>query len=845
MRLVVVIFNLLILSFAFQCSSLQERLKQKAPNSIYLLHSKKKENWDREKIILPFFRLWSGNQCQTISDIEGSYSCDRELVSIFESLSKEKILNKEDNEIFRISETLNFQTIQELNQPIKLFVESSFLSAYSGMEKIPSKDKLWEIVKLRMDDVLKNRRDSIKKSLTNIIASNGRSRDDETKFIKNFHPYLIDDEIKDIAFKFINFFEPSNIECRLQFREPSGESFVSSGYEDPVEIQISCPETSLPIDAVVTGNSAVRLSSNGSIETQIHTYTNQRFDIDIYSLSMNANENVLAVKAIYLQKDIREILKKELNLTFERSISLVPTTIQLSNIPTGFSPEYSRYMNDNIRYSDIETVGSLQNGQFQSTMMSNGGFSFGGVRDNKAFDLIFGHPNGQYAEGIWSSFSKVKIGEDVYSLREMESQTVEVSDSKLEVLHKIEKENVWIYSFLEKDKDHRNGLLVGYRIENRSNQKKAIGVLLFLDTWAGSTDGVPFSLGAQSTEERMITTEFKFNPTVSSFWETNDSAYSGQVFLQNKMVGVGLVPPDEVSFVNWGSGFGMDWDYAVSGERTVTGDSAVYLKWNPKEILPNKPYTVKTLFSSIDRTKEVEFTLTDPLIGNGLVTIFKEYPFDTEIKIQITSNSGTVITSNGTNLTSFKTGKDSQKQLVQIPVVVSGGGKMQIKVTEIIANTRKEYPFELSMPESDRISQPTLFQPQKKIPVQFYSKEPNRKIIAKLIDASSSKVLDTKELVEKKEGTSSIYSGELQPPSNYQGQGVIQYVDVGKQEIAPIRPATQETTLLANQVEITMQNGSKKLGTLLRQNVDEITVESEGKQETFQKRNLSRIRFGR
>ncbi|MGJ4734844.1 hypothetical protein [Leptospira levettii] len=839
--------SILLMISLLQCSSLQEKLNQKAPNAVYLVHSTKKENWEKEKKTLPYFRLWNETICQPIIEMDGSYSCEKELSAVFEELVKNEILVKEDERVFRFSENGNASQIHEFLEPVNLFVQSSYANAYERMGQIAAKGNLWNLTKNRMDALVGKRREILKRSLETLITQNGEAKEEETVFKRNYHPYLLTSEdLQRVAKQFVTHFESMDLQCALDFKEPVGESFVSSGYDDPVVVKFICSGVSnVPIDVTITGNSSVRLSSSGSIETGVEAKTNLPFDVFIYSLSMNQSENVLQVKADFLQKEIRNLLKKDLGLSDVKKIEISPQTIPLSNTPTGFSPEYSRYAEENRRYSETVTLGSIQNGQFQSTMMSNGVFSFGGVRGQNSFDLIFGHPNGQYAEGIWSSFSKVKIGDQIYSLRDLESQTIEISDTRLEVLHKIESEKIWIYSFIEKEKDQSNSLLVGYRIENKGNQSKQVGILLFLDTWAGATDGVPFSLGFQTTNDRIITNEYKFNPTVSPFWETNDTAYSGQVFLQNKMVGLGLVPPDEISFVNWGSGYGMDWEYPVSDDRSVTGDSAVYLKWNPKEVAPNKTYQVKTLFSSIDRTKEVDLVLTDPLIGNGMVSLFKEYPSDVEVKLDLVSENGNVITPNGSNQTSFKTNKDSAKQLFQVPVVFNGVGKLKVKVVETVGTQRKEYPFEIQLPESDRISQPTLLQPQKKIPVQFYSKETNRKILAKLVDSSTLRVLDSKELSEKKDGTSSIYSGELQPPSDYQGQGVIQYVDLGKETVSPIRANTQEAVLNANQVEITFQNGSKKLGSLLSQNLEEITIESDGKQETFQKRSLSRIRFGR
>lgn len=831
----------------WNCSSLQEKLNQKAPNAVYLVHSEKKENWENEKKSLPYFRLWNETICQPVQEIEGSYSCEKELLVAFEELAKLEILKKEDVRVFRFSEKGDSQKLQTYLEPVDLFVQKSYANAYEKMDKFTEKGPVWDLTKNRMDEILASKRERVKQSLEKIILANGDAKEEEKQFQKHYHSYLLsNDDLRQVARRFVSHFEPNDLNCQLEYKEPVGESFVSSGYDDPLEIKLNCSGvTSVPIDVTLTGNSSLRLSSSGAVETSVQAKTNQAFDVYVYSLSMNRAENIIQTKTNFLQKEIRSILKNDLNLTDSKKIEIIPSAIQLSNTPSGFSPEYSRYAEENQRYSETVTLGSIQNGQFQSTMMSNGVFSFGGVRGDTSFDLIFGHPNGQYAEGIWSSFTKVKVGDQVYSLRDLPSQTTEISDTKLEVLHKIEEEKIWVYSFLEKDKDQKNALLVGYRVENKGTQSKQVGLLLFLDTWAGSTDGVPFSLGFQTAQDRIITNEYKFNPTVSPFWETNDSSFSGQVFLQNKMVGLGLVPPDEISFVNWGSGYGMDWEYPVSDERSVTGDSAVSLKWNPKEVSPNRSYQVKTLFSSIDRTKEMEVTLTDPLIGNGLLSIFKEYPADAEVRLELVSENGTIVTPNGTNKTTFKTNNDSDKQLFQVPVVVSGLGNVKLKVIEMVGNQRREYPFEIQMPEGDRISQPTLLQPQKKIPVQFYSKEANRKIQAKLVDANTQRVLDAKELTEKKEGNSSIYSGELQPPSDYQGQGIIQYVDLGKETVTPIRPTVQENPLNGNQVEITFQNGSKKLGTLLSQNLDEITIEAEGKQEIFQKRSLSRIRFGR
>jgi len=255
---------------------------------------------------------------------------------------------------------------------------------------------------------------------------------------------------------------------------------------------------------------------------------------------------------------------------------------------------------------------------------------------------------------------------------------------------------------------------------------------------------------------------------------------------------------------------------------------------------------VSTQFSSIDRTKELDLVLSDPIIGNGIFSAFKEYNDVASVTYEFVSDNGSITTPNGSTSVTFQTdSSESSKQVFQVPVVFNGAGLMRVKVVETIGQIRKEYPFEIQLPDSDRVSQPTLLEPQKKIPVQFFTKDSNRKIQAKFVEEGTLRVLDSQELKEEKTTSGSIYKGELVPPSGFSGQGLVQYFDLGQIPLPPIRQTPKDATLIANQVEITLASGKKVLGDLVDQDSESIKVKVEGKQETIPKRDVTRVRYGR
>ncbi len=833
----------------FQCTTLPERLNQKSPNSIFLMLGKDRSAWDAQRNTFPLFKLWSDKECNIVTGEEGIYSCDPALESLFMSLAQGEILTNVGRGVFQFVDAVDLTQISQLQPNVRLFIDKSYESSLSGMESVSSKGKVWSLTKDRMDQLLTESKNQFRLTLERMRLDRNHT-ETESSFRSKYHPFFLKDEsVRKEAIRFITHFEPSDLACQMFVREPQGATFVTTGYDEGLTGKVSCnPSGTIPLFVHIEGNEFVRLSSTGDTTDSFSILTNQDFEFQVYSLSMNAQFNLLKVSAEFMYPKERSLLRQELGITSEKKVTMETASIALLNTPSEFNAEYARYADVASQFSDTYPLGSLQNGQIQTTMLSNGAFSFGGSRAGVPFDLVFGHPNGVYADSIWSSYTNVKVDDQVFELRKFPSDVIEVSQDRIEVVHRLDVASIEVFSSLVKDKGNKDSFRLSFKIINKGSQTKKVGVLLFLDTWAGSTDGVPFSLGFQTAKDRVITNEYKFNPTLSPFWETNDISNGGgnQVFLQNKMIGASLVPPDEIAFVSWGSGYGMDWDYVVSENRSVTGDSAVYLRWNQKPIQAGKQLDVSTQFSSIDRTKELDLVLSDPIIGNGIFSAFKEYNEVASVTYEFVSDNGSITTPNGSTSVTFQTdSSESSKQVFQVPVVFNGAGLMKVKVVETIGQIRKEYPFEIQLPDTDRVSQPTLLEPQKKIPVQFFTKESNRKIQAKFVEEGTLRVLDSQELKEEKTSSGSIYKGELVPPSGFSGQGLVQYFDLGQNPLPPIRQTPKDTTLLANQVEITLASGKKVLGDLVDQDTESIKVKVEGKQETIHKRDVTRVRYGR
>ncbi len=142
-----------------------------------------------------------------------------------------------------------------------------------------------------------------------------------------------------------------------------------------------------------------------------------------------------------------------------------------------------------------------------------------------------------------------------------------------------------------------NGTLIEVVLENKDASPHNLGVRLLLDTMVGVNDGAPIYVpgdGLKTTEKEYAGQSLNFK-----YWK----AYNRQE--DPTIVATGGLDPDEgltypvkVVIADWKQSKDAAWDYAVSQDKSILGDSAVILYYNIINVPAGGTYAIKTKFGS-------------------------------------------------------------------------------------------------------------------------------------------------------------------------------------------------------------------------------------------------------
>ncbi len=318
-----------------------------------------------------------------------------------------------------------------------------------------------------------------------------------------------------------------------------------------------------------------------------------------------------------------------------------------------------------------------------------GRFTIGNVEGNPQFDddddkiLMFGHPD------PWSSYTTIRINNIDYIFNADET----LYDAEaLKAVSTMTVDDVLITQTLQIVGNAGSGIAdtvrIGYTAQNLSNTSKNIGIRILMDTMLGDNDGAPFkipSLGNVVTE-----TELTGN-SIPRFWQAFDDLDNPSVFAVGTFYKQDERKPDKVQFAAWPDIYHSDyrWSYTTTPGRSVTGDSAVAVYWNPVPVEANSSTSVSTYYGAgvASNPEDVGLEVAVPQNGfciqimdeNGQpvdganVEILNSYPTRTEV----TANGGVAIFSEVptdvfTNGASLRISKDGY-QAIAVNRAVSRG----------------------------------------------------------------------------------------------------------------------------------------------------------------------------
>ncbi len=224
----------------------------------------------------------------------------------------------------------------------------------------------------------------------------------------------------------------------------------------------------------------------------------------------------------------------------------------------------------------------------------NGKFTIGNTGGNPKYTsdddqiLLYGHPD------PWSSYTTIRIDGEDY---EFISNNSSYDNETLSAVSTMLVDDVLITQTLQIVYNETTGIKdtvkINYTAENQSPTTKDVGIRIMLDTMLGDNDGAPFkvpSLGNVTYEREL------YGNDIPDYWQVFDNLTNPTVFAVGTLNKPNDLKPDKVQFASWADIDPELWDYSIDKSRSIIGDSAVAVYWNPKSIAAGDETSVNTYY---------------------------------------------------------------------------------------------------------------------------------------------------------------------------------------------------------------------------------------------------------
>ncbi len=763
------------------CVSYEKKITSKFQNDILIIgESIEKENNFSD--LLDSSNVYSKDSCREEKEAPSNFLvCKKEvevLLKQFEEMSPN--IHEVEKNLWKVKDQYEISTISKEYKAVKnLFTLGKFKEANDSFK---SSRKLKRSKQLRsmqgdIEEKLKSP-DYIAEEAISILELFDYSKEDnavrELSEAVNLKPEILKrEDLKQRAAAIMNQLKKP-LTCNLIINEPAGEVYANTGFEDPLSATLKCQNyiNDIKYKLLLSADGPVRFNNSIDTSHEILFSKNGKYEFPVSALGMSKEQNKIKFEIITFQKNTIEILEKfGTKWNFVSSIS--PAEYIIQNLPASFTPEYAEYTSKYFHPGEVFTV---KGRDMEAKISSRGQFTFGSNKGGVPMDTLFGHPNGVYAEGIWSSYVSVKINDQVYRFDDLTITEPKISPDGKESITTalLPDQSTEVFLKIRSSVDGSNETIrLTLGATNKSNHLQKIGFRVMLDTWAGSNDGVPFTIpGATGKEGYIYTKELKFNPASSTIWETYDIAHNGTIFIRNNLVGNGLNPPDEVAFVNWGRGFFSNWDIDVNSDYEITGDSAVAQWWKPRELSSGKKFEVTTEFANITRKSGVYFDLIDKDTGFGYLIVQRdsEEKNETDISYEIQVENGEAIFPTGTNNVKFSISPDVYfYRMIPLNIITtSNSGKL--KVTENFKGRLTSYNFDIpaNLTEERAIASP-IWNSANKYPITFISKKGDLNLTGRIVSKVNGALVGEVKLNPSKSGERYIYMGEINLGNSFEG----------------------------------------------------------------------------
>ncbi len=563
------------------------------------------------------------------------------------------------------------------------------------------------------------------------------------------------------------------VRCALRITEPEEKLITARGFASPVYVAGNCP-VSAPF--LFEADSPDLALAAAGVDYE-NPYLIAR--IRVNSATADMPRNKLKFSAAYYAADFLSALTAAYGLGSQSTITLFPSEYVIKAKPILANDGYDR-VRQNFRKAELTSGSQAKEFGSEVAVSANGQFTAGGSYAGRKFDLLYGHPNDSLPDGIGTTFTTVRVDGTDYRLEKQNSKRSKATDGTLVCETAIAKTGIKIIQKIKPEPaGDRIKTRISYEIHNLSGAKHKVGLRLMLDTWAGHNDGVPFMIPAGSSSQ-LFRNEVEFTPTASVMWQIFDPEQKEigsqlEPGLQNIMVGEGLVPPDRIAFANWPHAADTLWDYAVSADRRVTGDSAVILWWNPADIAGGATQIVATELGAFLQKREPAVFVTNGDSGEILLYLWHHNDSDKEQKI-----SYNVRAEKGSFAFQFDL-SDIKLQPGEIYVKASPGqvlveGTTAIIISESVDGAVREYRFPLqNLKMWKKFSSAPVVEPAQAYAVNYFD-ERSLKLKARLKTAGG-KTIETISLTRTPIDGGFQYTGEFKiPPDAAAGRYSVEVV---------------------------------------------------------------------
>lgn len=786
-KLITGLFFLAILIVA-GCSSIAQNLKKDYSDKsvVYFDESDQKVNLN------PLYEELDhgGNRCMNeVKDSTNIIHCGSSADEQIKAISHitGAISNQEDK-IWSVDEPARLNPfVSEIKQVRSLENENQLVKAIDALEKI---DKIKETdyysaylaeLKKKYNQPAENLKNGFLMLLgqKNITASPNEDFLTEMKHALTIRPDLKENEEMKSYAEQVKEMYSKNMNCSIAITEPAGAVFVSTGFDMPLSLKLRCDKY-LPIfQLTLTAEDYLRFNGYEKAYTMPLALDQSSLqaasEFEINQINRDRQKNKITMKET--GSEIVNSILTEYNLSVQSQVNLQPAEYAVQKTPEFFSARYQQAAGNARPGSVWQTLSGEKS---RASLTSAAQFTMGANIDNQEYDLMYGHPNNEYAEGIWSSYISVKVDDSVYKLNELSNIKNDVIEEgkALRFLADIPNSTIKaeVHVILEEKRD--SFLIKGF-IKNEGSEPVNAGIRFLIDTWAGDTDGVPFILPAAKDNNAVYTQEVKFNALHSSVWETWNPERNTVAFIRNELTGEGLTAPDEVALVNWGQAYHSEWDYQVSESMNVTGDSAVILWWQPEQLLPGKTREIATRFGSYKRTSDINYEISEDSAGNGYLKVMHHNETDKKEKVDLRLKDGTAkVISPADKRFSFEV-EPRETFYRSIPVTVAATDSAGFTVEKFVNNKPvQDKKITVSQKHEQHAVMPDTGEAGKKYPVQFISTNNGLKPKAILKRTDNFRKLAEADLLPTQAGNVTIYSAEILLPEDYEGDVIVEIIDM-------------------------------------------------------------------